>query len=161
MITRIETQLDIEQVDQVVEAAFGRRDEVDLVRALRDGGSVALSLVAVADDVIVGQVLFSKLQEPRGSLALAPVSVIPGQQKLGIGSTLIREGLRQLAGGEWQAIFLLGDPTYYSRFGFSVEAAAEFETPYPHEYFMALEMTPGGLAKPGPVVFAEPFLALG
>ncbi len=58
-------------------------------------------------------------------------------------------------------MFLLGEPEYYARFGFSIEAAAGFETPYPSDHFMAIELQPGGLEEKGVVVYAAPFLTLG
>ena len=40
----------------------------------------------------------------------------------------------------WAAIFVLGDPDYYQRFGFTVEAAEPFATPYAGPHFMALTL---------------------
>ena len=52
---------------------------------------------------------------------------MPGQQKQGIGGALIREGHRLLA-ARFPLVFVLGDPAYYTRFGYSVDAAAAFES---------------------------------
>ena len=161
MLIRPEISSDAQAIDALTEAAFGQRDEADLVTALRQSRNIELSLVAEDKRQIVGHVLFTRLQSPDGCLALGPASVLPSRQRQGIGSRLIEEGLRQFPGRRWRGVFLLGEPEYYARFGFSREAAAGFETPYPADYFMALELVPGGLDQKGPVVYAAPFLALG
>ncbi len=49
---------------------------------------------------------------------MAPVAVIPNQQRRGIGSELVEAGLEQLSRLHARAVFVLGDSSYYSRFGF-------------------------------------------
>lgn len=158
MLIRDETASDNSSVRCVVANAFGRTTEADLVEALRASGDAAISLVAEEDGRIVGQVLFSKLRAPDNCLALAPVSVAPDRRNRGIGSRLVRAGLAQAKGEGWQAVFVLGAPNYYERFGFSTAAAAKFETAYPRAYFMALDLAPNALAAlSGPVINAAPF----
>lgn len=160
MKIREETTGDRSGIREVVVASFAGTAEADLIDALRDAGDDALSLVAEEpmSGRTVGHVLFSKLRTPEGCLALAPLSVAPGAQKQGIGSRLMEEGLQRARRGGWRAVFVLGEPDYYRRFGFTVEAAAPFDTPYPKDYFMALELSPGSLADlSGPVVYAPAF----
>ena len=105
--------------------------------------------------------MFSKLQAPGQCLALAPVSVMPNDQRRGVGSDLIRQGLARARRDNWQAVFVLGEPEYYQRFGFSVELADKFETAYPKQYFMALELDPGSLGeRSGVILYGLPFQAL-
>ena len=161
MNIRGETSDDTPAIRRVAEAAFAQSDEADLIDALRAAGDIALSLVAEDGDRILGQVTFSRLQAPSKCLAIGPVSVHPDNQSKGIGSELIRKGLELAKNADWQAVFLLGEPAYYERFGFSVDAAAEFETPYPKPYFMALELVTGSLEHlSGDVSYASAFLAL-
>jgi len=161
MIVRDEIIEDAPAIARAVAAAFGRAAESDLVAALREHGDVALSLVAEEAGVVVGHVLFSELRAPEGCLALAPVSVVPARQGQGIGSRLIREGLARARGAGWLAVFLLGDPEFYGRFGFSAAPAAKFATPYPRRYFLALELAPPALdGRAGPVVYPPAFEAL-
>jgi predicted N-acetyltransferase YhbS len=54
-------------------------------------------------------------------LLLGPLAVDPARRRRGIGSTLMRHALRAAAKGGHRAVLLAGDPTYYSRFGFSAE----------------------------------------
>lgn len=161
MIIRDEKQCDASAIRQVVTDAFGQPEEAALVDALRNSGDVSISLVAEIDATIVGHILFSQLQAPAGCLALAPMAAAPNHQGEGIGTALIREGLARAKKNGWKGVFVLGDPDYYTRFGFSVAMTENFETDYPRPYFMALELTPNALADDaGPVVYAAPFQAL-
>ena len=98
-------------------------DEGPLVEKLRADGDLVLSLVALsADQAIIGHIAFSPVSiEGEAGLwyQLAPVSVIPLRQNIGIGSQLIEKGLEQMRGAGANGIALVGDPEYYSRFGFT------------------------------------------
>ena len=99
IVVREETPEDLEAVREVNRRAFEKEDEARLVGALRDGGYARVSLVAEDGGRIVGHVLFSDLPSVTQAgtlhaLALAPVAVFPELQRQGIGSRLIREGLR-------------------------------------------------------------------
>ena len=133
----------------IVTAAFGQADEADLVDRLRADGDAEISLVAVRDSAIVGHVLLSRMQAPAHALGLAPVSVRPLAQGQGIGSALIRAALGMAREEGWKAVFVLGDPGYYTRFGFQTELAKRFESPYAGPHFMALELLPGALTGNG------------
>ena len=145
MIMRVETAGDVAGIYRVIEAAFGKKAEAMLVDALRAAGDVVLSLVAEENREVLGHVLFSRLLAPAGCLAMAPVSVRPDRQKSGIGSALINESIARLRVDGWKAIFVLGQPGYYTRFGFRVAAAARFTSAYPPSHFMALELEAGVL----------------
>ncbi|MDP6367491.1 MAG: N-acetyltransferase [Nitrospinota bacterium] len=161
MIVRAETRHDVAAVRKVVEAAFDQVAEADLVDALRATGAAAISMVADDGGEIVGHVLFSKLQAPESCLALAPVSVTPRRQNQGVGSMLVRAGLAAAKGDGWRAVFVLGEPEYYERFGFRAATADKFETVYPKPFFMALELTAHALGgHTGAVIYAPPFRAL-
>ncbi len=161
METRDETREDVAAVERVVAAAFGRAAEAALVAALRRSGDAVISLVAEDNGEIVGHVMFSRLQAPERCLALAPVSVTPGRQNQGLGSTLIREGLARARRDGWRAVFLVGEPRFYERFGFAAASAEKFDTIYPKPYFMALELAPGSLGGcAGAVIYAAPFQGL-
>ena len=56
-------------------------------------------------------------------------------------------------------IFLLGDTAYYQRFGFSVDAAANFECTYAGPHFMALRLSPEA-PNTGAVVYSLRFSEL-
>jgi putative acetyltransferase len=137
--------------------------EAILVDALRARRAVPLGWVAVDGDVVVGHILYSPVTivSPDASFAavgLGPVAVLPDYQKRGIGSRLIRESLEALRDEGHPAVFLVGHPTYYPRFGFVPAARfgidCEFEVP--EEVFMALELRPGALLNKRGKVYYQP-----
>ena len=115
---------DYAAVEDLTEQAFGQTAEAEVVRRVRQQSDLhPLSLVAVRDQMIIGHVLFSKITltgtKTSGLLfGLGPVSVHPEHQRQGIGSALIREGLSMCESSGSLACFVLGNPTYYRRFGF-------------------------------------------
>jgi putative acetyltransferase len=126
-------------------------DEQELIDKLREAGALALSLVAEKDGVVVGQISFSPAfaaDDSPGWYALGPVSVEPELKHQGIGSQLIRTGIAWLNEQDAAGCVLVGNPAYYSRFGFRLfpELAPEGE---PAEYFQIL---PLGVAEPDVVV---------
>ena len=140
MIIRSETSGDVAAIRIVEEVAFGRADEARLIDDLRDAGDSVFSLVAVDDDTVVGHVLFSRMTAPFPALALAPVAVQPEYRRTGIGSRLIREGIARGEADGWAGIFVLGDPEFYRRFGFSAAGARGFTSPYAGPHLMALSL---------------------
>jgi len=165
---RAERDGDRGAIAAVHEAAFARPEEARLVDALRAGGKAVVSLVAVADGaagaVIVGHVLFSPMTiEGLGAAAcagLAPVAVLPAYQRRGIGGALVRAGLDACRSAGHGAAVVLGDPAYYSRFGFVPARRFGLSSEYdaPADAFMALELRPGALAGAGGLCrYAEEF----
>jgi putative acetyltransferase len=121
---------EVERVHELQTAAFGRRSEADLVDALRASADPQLSLVAEQDGRIVGHAFFSPVTiDATGSppaAGLAPVGVWPQDQGRGVGSALVRAGLGRCPALGWQAVFLVGSPAYYGRFGFELAAPRGF-----------------------------------
>lgn len=157
---RDEDPRDWKAVYQVVSSAFGQMAEAKLVEELRGAGDSVVSLVAAEEGQIVGHVLLSRMNAPFPALALAPVSVIPTRQQSGIGSALINKAVNIARSKGWAAIFVLGDPNYYERFGFDREAAAGFTSPYAGRHFMVLRLQPSLPATSGEVRHAPAFAAL-
>jgi putative acetyltransferase len=165
-IIRHENSADAEDraaIRSVNQAAFGGRDEAQLVDALRADGAVIISLVAELEKRIVGHILFSRMSIETSSgavpaAALAPMAVLPEYQRLGIGGRLIRHGLELLRARGEKIVIVVGHPAYYPRFGFSTDKARSLESPFPAEAFMALELLPGVLdAVCGRVKYAAAF----
>ncbi len=143
------TQAHSPAIDILNRAAFGGPEEANLVRELRVSGDVALELVALGpDEAVRGHILFSTLQvQPatRRLAALAPLCVQPGQQHKGIGKALIQTGLGLCQQRGFDGIIVLGDPAYYTRFGFTRQKAENLITPYDGPALMAYEFLPGRL----------------
>jgi putative acetyltransferase len=157
---RDESPNDKQAISHVVAAAFNQAAEAQLVEKLREAGDIALSMVADEDGRLVGHVLLSKMNAPFPSVALAPVSVIPTKQRSGIGSALIERAVDRARKENWAAIFVLGDPNYYERFGFSREAAKGFTSPYAGAHFMMLKLWPSLPTTTGELLHAPAFSAL-
>jgi putative acetyltransferase len=126
-------------------------NEAKLVNRLRKGPST-ISLVAIKAEQIVGHIFFSPVEITYSMshpfmLGLAPIAVRPDYQKQGIGSLLIRQGLEQCIQLGCKAVFVLGDPNYYARFGFipAKENGLRCEYAESDESFMVLELVRGTL----------------
>lgn len=118
------------------ELSFSDGSEPRIIDALREANALALSLVALLGEQIVGHVVFSEVgpSEQSGWFALGPVSVDPPFQRRGVGSQLIEVGLRTLREQDAKGCVLIGDHRYYHRFGFVVAPA--FAPPqYPSQHF--------------------------
>ena len=164
VVVRRETDKERGAVRRVNEAAFGRSDEADLVDRLRSEGAVLASFVAEGDGQIIGHILFSRvlIETPTrrsiSAVALAPLAVVPDQQRRGVGGQLIQHGLDWLRGRGEQIVLVVGHPAYYPRFGFSSDRARAVASPFPAEAFMALELLPAALdGVSGTVRYPEAF----
>jgi putative acetyltransferase len=143
-----------------VTAAFGREDEAQLVARLRADGDVMFELVAVADDVVEGHILFSRLWADHPGLfaALAPLAVTPARQSAGLGSALVHAGLAGAREFGCHGVLVLGDPAYYGRFGFSAEHASAVACPFRGlAAFQALPLEPDAFARPLTVAYPDGF----
>ena len=148
---RQELPADIPGIRLVNRSAFPQEAEANLVDMIRERGKVILSLVAVNGDKVIGHVLFSPvmLHPDHGSLrglGLGPVAVLPEAQGIGLGTRLIESGLEICRRRGYDFVVLLGDPRYYSRFGFIPAAEFGLENEYGvEEEFQARELRPGVL----------------
>lgn len=164
MVTiRKENQGDSSGIRYAVERAFSQADEAALVDALRKRNVITVSLVATVDGRIVGHILFTPVtvESNQGSfqaLGLAPLAVLPEFQNGGIGSLLVRKGLEECLLGGHAAVFVLGHPEYYARFGFlpSTTYGIRYEGNVPVEAFMAIELRKGALNGKGGIVRFQP-----
>lgn len=143
MIIRAEQPGDETSIFAVNRAAFPTDAEAKLVDMLRSDGDLYFSHVAETDGAITGHIALSPVDavadgQPIKALGLGPVAVVPDRQLKGIGSQLIGAAIDWAQANDWQLIILLGEPKYYARFGFSVDDAKPFASPYAGPYFQAL-----------------------
>jgi predicted N-acetyltransferase YhbS len=145
LIIRHERAGDEDAVHEVTEAAFRGQPHSDgsepaLVDRLRIDGDLAISLIAEVDEHLVGHIALSRVAISDGAeewYGLGPVSVLPAFQRRRIGAQLIQHGLAELRERGGRGVVLLGDPTYYSRFGFEHDPALAYPGP-PERYFQRL-----------------------
>jgi putative hydrolase of the HAD superfamily len=139
---------DIPAIHRVNQRAFPQETEANLVDLIRDRGNVTLSLVALNGADVVGHILFSPVTlEPNNhirGLGIGPVAVLPEMQGKGLGSQLIEKGLNICRERGYDFIVLLGDPRYYSRFGFIPAREFGLTSEYGDgDEFQARELKPG------------------
>lgn len=142
---RDENQSDISEISKLIALAFENdpmsdKREAEIVELMRKDSALIISLIAVKANEIAGHIAFSKIKvnnQFSGWYGLAPVSVLPSIQNQGVGSKLVAAGLSQLKLLDAKGCVLLGEPSYYKRFGFKSYADLILEG-VPPEYFQAL-----------------------
>jgi putative acetyltransferase len=143
---REERPEDREAVRNVNAMAFGQELEGRIVDALRSNDAVLLSLVATIDGQVVGHILYSPITvgETFQGAALGPMSVLPGNQRQGIGSMLVEAGSRLLKDAGYPFIIVLGHPEFYPRFGFKPASTygVKCQWDVPDNVFMVLPLDP-------------------
>ena len=148
---RPERPADIAGIRAVNLAAFETSSEADLVDVLREQARPVISFVADDEGQPVGHILFSPVTLVAHAeltlMGLAPMAVVPGRQRQGIGSALARKGLEKCARLGVDAVVVLGHAEYYPRFGFlpAVRFNIGCEYDVPAECFMLLELEQGVL----------------
>jgi putative acetyltransferase len=163
MIVRTEEPEDAAEIFAVNRACFPTDGEARLVDALRMSGQLSLSLVAEVDGEVVGHVAFSPVTVAGGEagIGLGPVAVVEEHRCKGYAARLIESGLAECraAGFGWAVV--LGDPAYYSRFGFRPARAFGLSDEFKGgDAFQAVELIAGELpAGAGLVRYAPQFSA--
>ena len=165
---RSETIDDYNIITEINDFAFGGTGESRLVISLRKKKDYIpeLSLVALLNERVVGHILFYPIiieakNNAYPTISLAPMAVHSDYQNKGIGTKLVRYGLRKCKDLDFDSVIVLGHPKYYPRFGFLTASKwglfSEFEAP--DEAFMALELKENSLAgKSGKVVYPKEYL---
>lgn len=169
---RQETPSDFSQTREVIRKSFLNVKESDqtehlLVEKLRKlpDFNPELSLVAqTATGKIIGHVLLTEVKlvsnQEETLLALAPLSVLPIWQRLGVGSALVREAHRKAIRLGYKGIVILGSPGYYGRFGYKKATEFGISMPFPgyEDYCLAIELTPNALHRmEGKIVYPTVF----
>jgi len=146
VIIREERPGDAQQIRIVNQRAFGQNEEANIMDKLRRTCPNAISLVAISGDQIVGHILFTPVtiqaeEKMITGMGLGPMAVLPEFQRQGIGSQLVKAGLKVIEKAEHPFVVVLGHPGYYPRFGFVPASRHRFVSEYedvPDEAFMIL-----------------------
>lgn len=158
LVVRNSDENDFTQIATIHHNAFGREDEAGLALELIQSNTPTLSLVADCDGVVIGHILLSDISAPLRSMILAPLAVESKFRELQVGSTLVRNALVSAEKLGIEAIFVLGDPLYYERFGFSSPNADPFSIKWQGPHFLAVELLENALvSKGGKLDVPEPF----
>jgi putative acetyltransferase len=112
-----------------------------------------LDFIAEKAGRVIGHIVYSRgiikkrNSEEKEVLSFGPVSVLPAFQKQGVGSALIVHTINITKSMDYPAIFIYGDPRYYSRFGF--RCAEKYDIKTADDKFacalLALKLKPGAL----------------
>lgn len=147
MIIRPETPDDYLEIRELLIRAFaehpyGHQTEHLIVEALRAAGALTVGLVAELDRVVAGHIVFSPARidgRDCDYYLLGPVAVLPELQRRGIGKALIEEGLQIIRSLGARGCALVGDPAFYTRFGFRQNPKITLKD-IPPQFFMCLTM---------------------
>ena len=123
-----------------------------------------LSLAGVVDGRYIAHVLLSKItlesdSQKVSALALAPVATLPRFRALGVASHLIEYAIEKARKLRYEFIIVLGDPKFYSRFGFVAASGYNISGPFEAagENFMALKIGAKRNFTGGAVIYPETF----
>ena len=163
-LIRKESSADIAAIEAVTIAAFlnathTSHTEQFILNALRRSGQLSVSLVADEDGAVIGHVAVSPVAVSDGAVgwySVGPISVAPERQGRGVGGQLMELALSELRRLGAAGCVVLGDPNYYSRFGFSAEPSLVLPG-VPPEYFQAIAFA--GSLPTGEVSYHESFAA--
>ena len=163
MKIRSESPADLDKIYDFIKTAFATADfkdgtEQDYADCLRDSPGYIPQLALVAEDNagnLLGHVMFTHISvdeedKKRPALMLAPLSVALECRKRGVGSALVRHGLKLATDMGHRLVFLAGDRNYYGRFGFEpvlhYGLECNFEVPPEHVLnILVRQLVPGGL----------------
>lgn len=158
MNIRNERAGDIAAIRRVNQEAFGNPAEAAIVDAVRTRAEPIVSLVAEDDETILGHIMFSPVTIEQIAtpliMGLAPMAVVPGRQRQGIGTALVHAGLAECRRLGAVGVVVVGHPEFYPRFGFAPASRyglrCEFEVP--DEVFMAMALVEGPRRMPGGLI---------
>lgn len=147
MILRKSLETEKESIRSLHLSAFGKEEGEPVsklvVELLEDKtAQPLLSLVVEQDDQLVGHVLFTTVKvegsEVQNGYILCPLAVAPDFQRSGLGKNLITQGLEMLKEQGAEFVLVLGDPAYYTRFGFHTDHQLKppYELPYPEAWMV-------------------------
>jgi predicted N-acetyltransferase YhbS len=111
------------QIEALLDRAFGPGRRAKTSYRYREGVAPLAELCMVAREAgaLVGAIGFWPVRlGSRPALLLGPLAIEPTRQNQGIGRALTEASLARAEAAGWRLVFLVGDPLYYARYGFSV-----------------------------------------
>lgn len=133
----VEMADDRDEVEWLFDLAFAPGRQALSSYQLREGvAPVAALCMAARDDlnVLAGAIRYWPVligEAGAKALLLGPIATHPTRQGEGLGAWLVGETLETARELGWKRVILIGDEPYYSRFGFTREAARTISFPAP------------------------------
>lgn len=158
---------DVVARENLLDRAMGPNRRRKSSEAVRRGRIPAEGLALVARDQdghVIGTVRLWNIEagvdrdgNPVPALLLGPLAVAREQEGKGIGAALMRAAIAEAKKRGHGAVLLVGDASYYERFGFFAEKARHLVMPGPfeRERFLGLELTPGWLGGAAGLIVAS------
>lgn len=139
-------------IDALVMAAFGPGRYAKTAERLREKAGVAAGFSAHQDGRLIGSVrLWSITVGAARSVFLGPIAVDRASRSAGLGGELVRACVEEARRLGLDGILLVGDPPYFSRFGFVAAPEAVLPGPVDRRRVMWLALTdaaPSGPVRP-------------
>ena len=149
---RHETDGDEPILSQLSAEAFGPGRFTRSAYRVREGVPpvTALSLGAMLDGRLIGGVRFTAIRigDRAGGVLLGPLIVDPAMAGRGFGKAMVEEGLAQARAHGFSFVLLVGDMSYFGRFGFRPVPPQQVTLPGPADpdRLLGLELVSGALA---------------
>jgi predicted N-acetyltransferase YhbS len=159
IVLRPEQEAEFPAIYNLVQSAFqtakvSNGDEQNFVARLRSGGNYIPELALVAEDEgkLIGHIMLTRTSVETACgrkplLLLGPLTVVLERRGQGLGSQLVQEALRLAKVQGHKAVVLVGDPAYYSRFGFksAIHFGISNTDRIPDANVLAFELVSGAL----------------
>ena len=140
------------EADALIMAAFGPGRYAKTAERVRERAQMAAGFVARDGARMVGSVrLWSIEIEGQPALFLGPITVAADDRKAGLGADLVAACIDYAKRCDVAGILLVGDLSYFTRFGFEPAPAVRLEGPADPRRILWLPVTapaPTGIARP-------------
>ncbi len=143
---------DAAAIDALVLAAFGPGRFAKTAERLREAAALAAGFSAFEGERLIGSVrLWSITVGAARSVFLGPIAVDASSRRGGLGAELVQACIDETRAMKLDGVLLIGDPPYFSRFGFVAAPDAVFGGPVDRRRIMWLPITdaaPVGMVHP-------------
>lgn len=148
---RREEARDVAAIEALVLAAFGPGRFAKTAERLREASAMTAGFVAYEGDHLLGSVrLWSVKVGQARSVFLGPIAVDQTRRSAGLGGEMVLACIDEAKAQGLDGVLLVGDPPYFSRFGFEAAPEAVLDGPVDRRRVMWLPIT--DVAPVGPVV---------
>ena len=107
-------------IEGLLDDVLGPERQYRGVYRLRAGGAhnLGMSFTACTGQSLIATIRFWPVPSSRRVCLLGPLAVRPAYQRTGVGTALVMAGLGAAVQSGIEKVFVVGHPSYYSRFGF-------------------------------------------
>lgn len=139
---RREEVRDVAAIDALVLSAFGPGRFAKTAERIREVAHLAAGFCTYQGDNLIGSVrLWSVQVGAARSVFLGPIAVDQTRRSAGLGAQLVQACIDEARAMGLDGILLVGDPPYFSRFGFVPAPEARLQGPVDQRRVMWLPFT--------------------